>query len=164
MLIGLGFATALPFLVCAALFLWMRPRGSFALRLARAIGVCTLFVAPAILAQDLMLYFGWSYSRFGLVDCLSSWPFQVWVLLGGGVVQQVFEVSAKALSGHRQSTMLDNWPIYYAFTLAWVLPWSTLLAARMRAQPLRNDPLAWCVAVVLLAHALAGVRWPWWGT
>ena len=111
-----------------------------------------------------MLLFGALPTSFSVGECLETWPFQLWVLLGGGVVQQVFETSAKAISGHRQSTMMDNWWIYYGFTLIWALPWSALLATRLRAHAWRKDPIAMIVAALLLLNAVAGVRWPWWGT
>ena len=164
MLLALGIVTALPFLVCIALFVRARPTSSFAMRVARALGWCAMCAAPAILVQDVVLVGGFSHTSFDASECLIVWPFQLWVLLGGGVAQQVFEASAKAISGHRQSTMMDNWILYYAFTLAWSLPWSALIAKRMRARPWHGDPIAWCVAVVILANAVAGVHWPWWGT
>ncbi|HUR28634.1 MAG TPA: hypothetical protein VM509_10635 [Planctomycetota bacterium] len=162
MLIALGVVTALPFLVCIALFLWKV--GGSHLRFARAVGACALFAAPAVFVQDVMLVGGWLQTRFDLSEFLTTWPFQQWVLLGGGIVQHVFEASAKTISGHRQSTMIDNWWIDYGFTLAWVLPWSALLAARMREHVWRSDRVVWLVAVVLLGNAVAGASWPWWGT
>jgi hypothetical protein len=164
MLLLLGIATALPFLACLALLPRTRATASFVRRFLGAIGLCTLCCTPAILVQDVLLATGWSATSFDPLEYLRMWPFQLWVLAGGGIVQFVFEASAKAISGHRQSTMIDNWPIYFAFTLAWVLPWSALLAARLRQRPWRRDVLAWCVAIVLLGNALAGVHWPWWGT
>jgi len=164
MLIALGVVTALPFLVCIALFLSARQPAGSKKRFARAVGACALCAAPAILVQDVVLVGGWSHTSFEPTELLTVWPFQQWVLLGGGVVQCVFEASAKTIGGHRQSTLIDNWPIYYGFTLAWVLPWSALVAARLRAHPWRDDRVLRPVAVVLFANAVAGVNWPWWGT
>lgn len=164
MLLLLGLVPALPLLVCIVL-LWRKPaEGPLAMRLARGLGLCTLCAAPAILVQDGLLLFGGSSSSFSVVECLKVWPFQLWVLLGGGVVQQIFEEYAKSITGHRQSTMMDNWHLYYAFTLLWASPWSALLASRLRDHPWRKDRVVWVVAAILLINAVAGARWPWWGT
>jgi hypothetical protein len=88
----------------------------------------------------------------------------LWVLLGGGVVQQVFEASARAISGHRQSTMVDNWAIYYGYTLIWVLPFAVLVASRLGKPNWRTDRVLRIVGATLLLNALAGVGWPWWGS
>lgn len=160
----LGLTGALPFLACVALFLFARASGPLALRIARGIGWCVACALPAVLVQDALLLFGGSSTRFSWSHCAQAWPFQVWVLSGGGVVQRVFESTAKDISGHRQSTMMDNWLIYVGFTLLWLLPWGALIAGRLRKGPLHRDPVAWFVALVVLANALEGALWPWWGT
>ncbi len=120
--------------------------------------------APAILVQDALLLSGATPTTFGMDDVLIGLPFQVWVLLGGSVVQQVFEETAKSITGHRQATMIDNWHLYFAYTLAWALPWSALLAWRLRVAAGRRDVVVGLVAAVLLGNAVAGARWPWWGS
>ena len=164
LLLLLGLLLTLPLLVCIVLLWRTRPDGPLALRIARGLGLCTLCAAPAILVQDALLLSGATSTTFEPLVCLTALPFQVWVLLGGGVVQQVFEETAKSITGHRQATMMDNWYLYYAFTLAWALPWSALLAWRLRSVAGRRDLLVGFVAVVLLANAVAGTRWPWWGS
>lgn len=155
---------ALPFLACIGLFLFAERTEPTALRLARGLGWCVLCCTPAILAQDVMLAGGFSSTSFNLAGYLFGLPFQTWVLPGGYIVQQVFESSAKAISGHRQATMMDNVPIYFALTLLWLLPWATVIAARLRRGRLRKDPVVIPVAIVLLANSIAGIAWPWWGT
>jgi len=117
-----GLVFALPFLACAALFLCSKRNQPLALRLARGFGWTVLCSMPAFLVQDVMLLGGFTSTSFKASDCLLGLPFQTWVLPGGYVVQQVFESSAKHISGHRHSTMMDNVPIYYALTLLWLLP------------------------------------------
>jgi hypothetical protein len=160
----LGLFWALPFLACAGLFLFAKRTEPTTLRLARALGWTVLCCTPAILVQDVIVLGGFSSSTFELSDCGFALPFQTWVLPGGYVVQQVFESNAEAISGHRQSTMMDNIPIYVSLTLLWLLPWAAVVAARLRRGPLRRDLIVALVAVVLLANSIAGTRWPWWGT
>lgn len=160
----LGLACALPFLACMALFLFSKRTEPAVLRFARAFGWAALCCTPAILAQDVMLAGGFSSTSFNRSEYLLALPFQTWVLPGGYVVQEVFESNAKSISGHRQSTMMDNVPIYYTFTLLWLLPWAALVAARLRRGSLRKDPAVLVVAVLLLANSIAGIAWPWWGT
>jgi hypothetical protein len=164
MLLALGFATALPYLICIVLCWRVRKLEPYSLRLAGAVGACVLCIVPAIAVQDALLLAGGLSSSFSIVECLIVWPFQLWVLLGGGVVQQVFEASARAISGHRQSTMVDNWAIYYGYTLIWVLPFAVLVASRLGKPNWRKDRVLRIVGATLLLNALAGVGWPWWGS
>ena len=159
-----GLVWALPLLACAALFLLSKRTEPTALRFARGFGWTVLCCMPAILVQDVVLIGGFTSTSFHAMELVLGLPFQTWVLPGGYVVQHVFESSAKAISGHRQSTMMDNVPIYYTFTLLWLLPWVALIAARLRRGSLRKDPVALFVAIVLLANSISGVAWPWWGS
>jgi hypothetical protein len=164
MLFLLGLVWALPLMAGVALFLLSRRTEPAVMRLARGFGWTALCCMPAILAQDVMLLGGFSSTSFHPEELLVGLPFQTWVLPGGYVVQHLFESSAKAISGHRQSTMMDNVPIYYSFTLLWLLPWAALIAARLRRGPLRKDAAVLPVAILLLANSIAGIAWPWWGS
>jgi hypothetical protein len=155
---------ALPFLACAALILFAKRTEPALLRFARGFGWTVLCCMPAILVQDVLLVGGFTSTTFHLGEVFVGLPFQTWVLPGGAVVQHFFEANAKAISGHRQSTMMDNVPIYYSFTLLWLLPWAALAAARLRRGPLRKDWVVYPVAILLLANAIAGSAWPWWGS
>lgn len=159
-----GLLWALPLLACAALFLTSKRTEPALLRFARGFGWTVLCCLPAILVQDVLLVGGFTSTTFHLEEIFLGLPFQTWVLPGGHVVQHVFESSAKSISGHRQATMMDNVPIYYTFTLLWLLPWAALIAARLRRGPLRKDWVALPVAILLLANAIAGSSWPWWGS
>lgn len=162
MLFLLGLLVAAPFLACVVA--WRRSKStSPGWRLARAAGWCSACVVPAIVLQDALLVSGATSTTVRALDCVEMLPFQIWVLQGGAVVQLLFDDTAKAISGHRQSTMMDNWLIYFVYTVAWVLPWSLVVRTR-DAVPARRDPVRWIVGAILVLNSLAGSTWPWWGT
>lgn len=162
MLVLLGLVGAAPFLACVVA--WRLSKStSPGWRLARAAGWCSACVAPAIVLQDALLLAGRTSTSVRALDCLSMLPFQIWVLQGGAVVQFLFEATAEELSGHRQSTMMDNAAIYFAYTIAWVLAWSLVVRTR-DAVPARRDPVRWIVGAILVLNSIAGASWPWWGT
>jgi len=163
MLVLLGLTACAPFLIALGVWWFSRAQG-LSWRLARAAGWCTACALPAILLQDGLVLFGGSATSFSLVDCAKALPFQIWVLPGGAVVQSIFEETAKAISGHRRDTLMDNWLLYHAYTVAWVLAWAALIQTRDAVKPAWKDPLRLVVAAILLVNALAGASWPWWGT
>ncbi|MBK8178088.1 MAG: hypothetical protein IPK67_04170 [Planctomycetes bacterium] len=131
---------------------------------ARAAGWRTARALPAILLQDGLVLFGGSATSFSPVDCAKALPFQIWCF-GGAVVQSIFERNRQGrIGGHRRDTLMDNWLLYYAYTVAWVLAWAALIQTRDAVKPAWKDPLRLGVAAILLVNALAGASWPWWGT
>jgi len=153
----------------AALLAWClwrllrRPRAaSFAGRLAQATGLVALAGLLATLVQLVAVFLEWIVDGASLVF-LATVPLAWWVLAGGWSVQQVFEATAEDVTGHRQSTFVDNWHYYLALTVLQTLLVAALVARRERGS-FRADPLAWLVLVLALANSLAGVPWPWWGT
>lgn len=164
MLALLGWCTVLPFLWAAILRLRARPNARAGRRFVEAFGALSLWTLPAVAAQDVMwLSDGGSvWSRVG--DTLLALPMQWWVLAGGASVQAFFEAFAREISGHRQSTMIDNWVIYWTATLVWTSIWSGayvgLRASAGRAAAIGVRALPW----LFLVNALLGVKWPWWGT
>lgn len=164
MLALLGWFAVLPFLGTAILRLRSRPNAGVVRRFAEACGRLSLWAIPAIAVQDVMwLASGGSvWSR--IEDSLLAFPMQWWVLAGGASVQAFFEAYAREISGHRQSTMIDNWVIYWSATLVWTSIWSgayvALRGAAGRAAANGARALPW----LFLVNALLGVTWPWWGT
>jgi hypothetical protein len=140
-----------------------RPRAaSFAGRLAQATGLVALAGLVASLAQLAAAALEWIVDGFSLVF-VATLPLAWWVLAGGWSVQQVFEETAKDVTGHRQSTFVDNWHYYLALTTLQTLVAAALVARRQQGSFAR-DPLAWLVLALALANSLAGIAWPWWGT
>ena len=88
------------------------------------------------------------------------WP----VHLGGATVAAVFENTAKAVSGHRQSTLIDNLPWWLVLTgiqtafIAWAF------VARWRQRASLRDPVLVALGALVLANSLVNAEWPWWGS
>lgn len=91
-------------------------------------------------------------------------PFSWWVPLGGRSVQSVFEATVEALTGHRPSTMIDNWPYYAALAYVQTAALGAVCAARLRAGRSSLAPVCLVSGLAVLANACLGARWPWWGT
>lgn len=149
-----------------ALCLWRLVRypraSSFSGRLVQSTGLVALASLAASAAQLLAAAAEWIVDGFSLVF-VGALPLAWWVLAGGWSVQQVFEATAKDVTGHRQSTFADNWHYYLALTALQTLLVAALLARRERGSFAR-DPLAWLVLALALANSVAGIAWPWWGT
>jgi hypothetical protein len=161
-LILLGLLPALVLGICAWRLL-RRPRAPrFGGRLVQSAGLVALAGLVASLTQLATFATGRHASDFSpaLVGTL---PLAWWILAGGWSVQQVFEETAKDVTGHRQSTFVDNWHYYLALTVVQTLLVALLVARRERGSFTR-DPLAWLVFALALANSLAGIPWPWWGT
>lgn len=140
-----------------------RPRAQgFAGRLAQSVGLIALAGLVAALAQLVAAALERIVNDFSLafVACM---PLAWWILCGGWTVQQVFEESAKDVTGHRHSTFADNAPYYLALTALQTLIVAALVAWRWRG-PLAREPVARWVLALALVNALAGIPWPWWGT
>jgi hypothetical protein len=151
------------FAVGAAIFLRARRMDSVVLRFMAALGWIGLCTLPAVLVQGITLVATGRHGIEGLQALqmsLVSW----WVLAGGSSVIAVIEASAKAISGHRQATMLDNWPWFWALlsmqcALLIYLLWPTL---GPKFNWKRTRLLQ--VSAVLLLNSLTAIHWPWWGT
>ena len=163
MLFLLGLLSCLPHFVFVFLF-FKRSDTAGAWNWARTVGWLCLWTLPAVVVQFAFHAAGRSTTTFDFGELFSMLPWSWSVLSGGFSVQALFEQTAKAVSGHRQSTMLDNWPYYMVLT--W-LQFSLVAAycALMR-DPVRRfrDRPAILSGVVLLINALLGITWPWWGS
>ncbi len=131
---------------------------------ARTAGWLSLWVLPAILAQALFNGAGHSSTSFGAGDIFMMLPWGWPVLQGGFSVQQVFEETAKAVSGHRQSTLMDNLGYYLVLTYAQLALVSLFVALQCPKGPSVRDRVPLTCGLLVLANALCGIAWPWWGT
>jgi hypothetical protein len=138
------------------------PRASNAAHFAQCVGLVALAGLLASLVQLAGLAAGWLASDFSPAF-LVTLPLAWWILTGGWSVQQVFEATAKDVTGHRQSTFADNGLYFLALMIAQTFVVAMLLRRRDRVN-LGRDPVGWIVFVLALANSLAGITWPWWGT
>jgi hypothetical protein len=159
----------LPLLFMALLFMaglgWasfraMRPgrAGPF----LRAVGWVALCALPAAIGQGVVgaierrADVGEVVAGFGLLGFM--WV----VMLGGWSVQGLFEATASSI-GPRQVTM-NPFGWYLALTAVQTLVLAVVVAARLRRRSTLLDPVVLLVGALVLANAIAGTRWPWWGT
>ncbi len=143
-------------LVGYGLFAFVRGRNRP--RWASALGWVALWILPAIVVQCAWLMSHYSGSLPEVWFFFTS----AWVLLGGGSVIAVFEATVRDLTGHRQSTMLDNAHVFLALTALQCAPFIAILARRGVSR--WRDPVALAIGAAFLVNALLGARWPWWGT
>ncbi len=151
---------------CAWRFL-ARPRAEgFGGRFVQGLGLLALAALAASAVQLVATWAGWNWSgNSGLVPwkLVAILPVSWLVLCGGWSVQALFEETVEDVTGHRQSTMLDNWPYYATLTALQLAALAALVAWRGRRTRTR-DPRAWVAAALVLANGIAGMAWPWWGT
>lgn len=137
------------------------PRGLW-LNWVAGIGWVVLWSLPAVIAQDVRSFLRGAVTTFDALEYLQIAGFQVWVLCGGASVIEIFEATAKSLTGHRQSTMIDNWHYFAALTYAQAAIAGGLAAWFRATRGLRWG--VWVIAVASLVNALMAIDWPWWGT
>lgn len=158
----LGLVPCVPLIWCTWRFVRRLRAPRFAGRLAQAVGLLALWTWVAVLAQSVYLVV--TQSSISVLDALATTTFAWWVLLGGASVQTLFEETAKDVTGHRQSTMIDNWHYYMALTAVQTVLLASFVAWRWKKPRERFDPLVAALVVLVVGNALAGVTWPWWGT
>jgi hypothetical protein len=161
-LLVIGLTPALVLALATWRLLRRPPAESFGGRLFQATGLLGLAGLVASLVQLAAAALERIVDGFSAVFFLTL-PLAWWVLAGGWTVQQVFEETAEDVTGHRQSTFVDNWHYYLALTLVQTLLLASIVARRRR-ESFARDPLAGLVLLLALANSLAGVPWPWWGT
>ena len=127
-----------------------------------ALGWLSLWVLPAVAYQTVWWVSpGTTYSIEWHKALLVS-PIGLWVLLGGRSSIEVFEATARSITGHRQCTMGDNMHVYVALT---AIQCAILIAILLRRpRPWRRDWVALAIGALVLVNALLGSHWPWWGT
>jgi hypothetical protein len=131
-------------------------------RWASALGWITLWVVPAVVYQSVWWLSGGAASSVSVGKFLLVAPIGLWVLLGGRSVVELFEATARDLTGHRTFTMVDNAHVYLVFTGIQCAIFVAILARRDR--PRRRDPVALAIGAAFLANALLASHWPWWGS
>ncbi len=164
MLIVLGLLLCLPQVVLAWFFVRARGGPRWIGEWLRSAGWLVLWVLPAVVAQAVFNGAGMSSSSFAIADLFAMLPWSWSVLLGGATVQAVFEETAKALSGHRQSTMMDNFPWYLALTWVQLALVSLFCALRRPKAKSFADRVSITFGMLVLINALCGIAWPWWGS
>jgi hypothetical protein len=131
-------------------------------RWAAALVWLTLWTLPALAYQSVWWLSDDSPYSATLPSVLFAAPVSLWVLMGGRSVVEIFEATARSLTGHRSSTMLDNVFVFIALT---AIQCAVLVAWLMRRdQTRRRDPVALAIGAAVLINALLATHWPWWGT
>ena len=151
-------APALPLFYSLYVLLRRRKRP----RWASALGWLTLWILPALVYQSARWVWPGSPHSAAWPDVLLAAPVGLWVLLGGRSVVEVFEATARGLTGHRDSTMADNVHVFLALTVIECALFIAILVRRDR--PWRRDPVALAIGAAFLGDALLAAHWPWWGT
>ena len=162
-LFAIGMIPALPLCFCVWTWFQWKERKGLAGHLLPAVGWLSVWSFVAAIAQLIYHAVKTTGQTFELEDLPAMLPFSWWVLLGGHSVQLVFEETAKAVTGHRQMTMIDNWPYYVVLTYAQTLVLAGLAAWRSRGRSW-SDPLLVLLGILVLANGALGLRWPWWGS
>jgi len=131
-------------------------------RWAAALSWLALWTLPA-LAYQIVWWASDASPYAGSASALAqAAPVGLWVLLGGRSVVELFEATARALTGHRNATMLDNVHVYLVYTF---LQCSILVGIlKRRDRDFRRDPVALGVGAAVMANAFLASRWPWWGS
>lgn len=127
-------------------------------RFMRGLGWAALCALPAVVVQ---------FARGGQgnwqPEAILYAPIAWWVLLGGASVQFVFESTVSTLFGSRQSTMSHGeW--YLVLAAVQTAAIACVVAARLRKGARCTDPVVVLLGALVLANALLGAEWPWWGT
>lgn len=161
-LFALGLVPCIPLSWCAWRYLRRARASSFVGRLAQAVGLLALWCWVAVIAQSVYLVV--TQSSISVFDAMATTTFSWWVLLGGTSVQSIFEKTAKSLTGHRQSTMMDDWYYYAALTAVQTVALAAVVAWRWRGERKASDPVVVALVALVVGNALAGMTWPWWGT
>lgn len=168
MLTLLGLLPCLPLMI--GVWCWARPsrdpnaRRSVLASFAWGVGWLSACALPAVAYQAALQLSGSLPTSFEAGDVARGLPFSWWVLLGGESVQSLFEATAKDLTGHRQTTMLDNWPYYAALTYVQVALGGGLVAVRRRLGRGTLDPWVLLLGLAVVVNGCLGARWPWWGS
>ena len=154
-------------------FLWipsLLPLAGLLILLARrarprwliALGWLTLWTLPALAYQT--AWWVWPGTKYSVDwwDALRASPIGLWVLMGGRSVIAIFEATARDITGHRSSTMIDNTHVFLAYTAIQCAILVAILVRRKR--PWRKDPVALAMGALFLLNGLLGSCWPWWGS
>jgi hypothetical protein len=131
-------------------------------RWASALGWITLWVVPAVVYQSAWWLSSSSSYSGSFRGVLLAAPVGLWVLLGGRSAVAVFEATARDITGHRNSTMMDNVHVYLVLVFIQCAVFVAILARRDR--PRLRDPVALAIGAAFLVNALLASHWPWWGT
>lgn len=134
---------------------WERPRWLVAL------GWLTMWTLPAVVYQTWWWVSPDSRYSVDLASALRVFPVGLWVLMGGRSVITAFEWIAENLVS-RQTTMLDNWPIYLGLATIQVAALVFVLT-RIPGNPWRSRG-AWLIGAAVLTNAWLAAHWPYWGS
>lgn len=126
-----------------------------------ALGWLALFTLPAVASHLAWVASDASPYSAGAGGLARMGGLGLWVLLGGRTAIAAFEGLA-GLGMSRQTTMLDNVHVFFLLVLVQT---AVLLWILLRARRLARPALVWlAVGIAVLANALLGAHWPFWGS
>lgn len=147
-------------------------KGKIRLLLAcvRGAGLVTLAVLPVAIVQP-----WFPHSTDFNLDTQLWMPLVVpGIHAGGWTVTALFEPLAESgVFGHRQTTMLSNWPVFFALALVQTLVVGAAIGARLLARDAKRrvgarlnrfDPFIIAVMVACTLNAALNITWHWWGS
>jgi hypothetical protein len=91
-------------------------------------------------------------------------PYSWWVLSCGQTVVKIFDENVKNWTGHRQSTMLDNWPVFFGLGLIQAIILSLIVAHRMKGGEKPTQGLALVGGIFMCVNAMLATSFNWAGT
>jgi hypothetical protein len=130
----------------------------------RAWGWLALCSFPAVIVQNTKWVLGTPGMTIGLDDVCKTLPYSWYVLSCGQSVVNIFEENIEHWTGHRQSTMLDNWPVFFGLGLAQALVLSYFVARRLRAGATLKDSTVITIGVFMCINAILAASFNWAGT
>jgi hypothetical protein len=145
-------------------------RARVALAWAQGAGLVTLAALPVAFVQPWI-----PHSTSFRLDTQLWIPFVVpGVHAGGWTVTSLFEPLADSgVLGHRQTTMLSNWPVFFTLALLQTLTVGAVIGARLLARDRakrggkrvrRVDAVIAALTVSVSINAACNIAWPWWGS
>lgn len=146
------------FALCAVAFFRRRERAGI-VGFGRALGLITLCALPAAVVQSVGLAL-LNSEPFALVLAPISW----FVVSGGFSVSAFFASSAKAVTGQRESVMLDNWAYFAVLTALQLFFLAFAIQQRWKDDAPKRDPIVLGVLGFVIVNSLVGMFWGWWGT
>ena len=140
------------------------------LAFAQGWGLVTIAVLPVAIAQP------WvdEHTSFTARTSLLLPAISPGIHAGGWTVRVVFEPLAESGAfGHRQTTMISNWPVFWTLSVVQTSIIAGSIGARLRARdrrrhrgerPARIDPATAALGAAVLGNAALNIAWPWWGS
>jgi len=160
--LALVYLTPLGFSIWCMVRLFRNQKDSWFYQLQRSYAWVILPALPVVLAKPVLAMIEHGFEEFDSIFfwLIGSWP----VLVAGQSVITIFEDNVKDWTGHRESTMFDNAPVFFGLMAAQTLVFTMAVFWRFRSGKSWRDPLVLGIGIFLLINAIMGMNWEWYGT